>query len=380
MMANKANIMIVDDDSTNLMVLGRLLRDNGYSVEAATSGFMALELIDEYSPDLILLDVMMPEMDGYETCRRIKAKLDSVPVLFISALDQIDDMVKGLNSGAIDYLLKPFNPKLLLSKISVYIDLKTKTEMIEKLNRTLEEKVKERTLELEKANGELSRLDEAKSDFLRIISHEIRTPLNGILGFTSLIKTEGNDVGIRRFIDLLEASVKRLEVFSINALRYTELRTGKYQLLIKEEELNLFISDIVQTLQQKIADNCIEVSIDVPKELTLEFDQALMFDCLYYIMDNAIKYGGEGSLVKIIASQSNHETFLQVIDQGAGFSEKALSNLFKLFVPGDTFVNQNEGIELAICKLIMDLHHGQISVTNIEKGASVNLIFNNKLA
>jgi two-component system, sensor histidine kinase and response regulator len=376
-MSDKNTILIVDDDLQNLQVLGNILRDNKFNVAAAISGFDALEYVAESIPDLIILDVMMPEMDGFETCQRMKSipALQSIPILFLSALDDVNQMIKGLEQGAFDYILKPLNASLLLSKIQIHLDLKNKTEELENLNHCLESKVKERTMELEKANLELKKFDETKSEFLRIISHEIRTPLNGILGFTSLLKQECQNDKVDLYIKHLDTSVNRLERFSLNALLYTQLNAGKYKLSLKGIPLKQVLEETISMFTQAVLEKKLFVSLEVPFDLEVTADRTLLTECLRNILDNAVKYAPLASKIVIAGFTEKDEVICKITDQGEGFSAKALQNLFQLFKPGNVFVDGNEGVELALCRQILLAHHGDIRAFNVEKGASVEISF-----
>ena len=191
-------ILVVDDNPKNIQVIGSLLREVGYSVGFAFDGQQALTLLNKTNDyDLVLLDVNMPVMNGFETCRAMRrnGNLMDIPVLFLTALNEINDVVSGFDAGGQDYITKPFNSEELLSRVKTHIELKHAKDQLKLVNQWLEEKVQERTKELQQANSkleaanrELQALDKAKSDFLNIISHEINTPLNGIVGFVDILK------------------------------------------------------------------------------------------------------------------------------------------------------------------------------------------------
>lgn len=377
-MNQKGTILIVDDDFNNLKVLGSLLRGSGYNVEAASGGKNALEVLEDIIPDLILLDAMMPELDGFDTCKLIRKekKFDSIPILFVSALNEIEQMVKGIELGAVDFILKPFNSKLLLSKIKIHLDLKHKTQALKELTGTLERKVAERTRELEAANKELKKLDEVKTEFLQIISHEIRTPLNGILGFTEILRTEKDCDKTLHYLDILDRSAKRLEHFSLNALLYTQLRTKNYHIHPQSTPVKAMLDSALSKISPKAEKKKIAFSFEMDENIVVKADEPLMVKCFGNILDNAIKFSRKDSKIIIRGQKQDEKISIQIKDTGKGFSEKALSGLFKPFSPGEMFVDTNEGIDLALCKLIMEKHNGEIWVNNMERGASVNLVFN----
>jgi two-component system sensor histidine kinase/response regulator len=377
-MNKPVTILIVDDDSTNLQVLGNLLKDCQYHIALANNGNVALEILMTNEVDLILLDVMMPEMDGFELCRIIKSRpeLAQIPILYLSALNDVDKMVQGFKYGAVDYLTKPFNAKILLSRVQTHLDLYRKSQELEEINRTLELKVVERTLELSKANQELSKLDALKSEFLNIISHELRTPLNGIMGASYFLKGEHKGIDPAKIIEMLDTSVTRLEKFTMNALLITELRTGIYSLNKSWFTLEDLINSIIALFQKELEKKYIQVHTYIQGNIALHAELKLIEKCITSLIDNAIRFSPPESKIDITVKDTDNGIICEIRDYGEGFSTKALSNLFQAFTPGNTFYDQNEGLELAICKYIMDVHEGELTVNNESNGANVILFFN----
>ncbi len=180
-MNDKQRILVVDDERFNLDVLVELLKDD-YKIIVAKNGEQAVKAAKIMSPDLILLDIMMPEMDGFEVCQIIKADEASkdIPILFISALDNATEKIHGLELGAFDYITKPFQPEEVKARVKTHLKLYY-------LQRHLTEMVEQRTRQLEKANELLKDLSKVKNEFLHIISHQLRTPANGILGLSEML-------------------------------------------------------------------------------------------------------------------------------------------------------------------------------------------------
>src|SRR5580658_307397 len=181
--------MIVDDNPANLKLLEDMLRQKGHEVHSFPRGRLALADALENPPDLILLDINMPEMNGYEVCERLKSTDDlrDIPVIFLSALNDIQDKVKAFRSGAVDYISKPFQIEEVHARVETHIKLHDLQRALTRQNEHLEEAVAARTRELAEANQRLTILDRSKNDFLNLISHEFRTPLNGLLGAGELI-------------------------------------------------------------------------------------------------------------------------------------------------------------------------------------------------
>src|SRR5450432_1491834 len=188
----EGNIMIVDDNPANLKLLEDILRQHGYEVRSFPRGRLALAAADQEPPDLILLDINMPEMNGYEVCRQLKSspRLADLPVIFLSALNAVEDKVKGFSSGGVDYISKPFQFEEVHARVETHLKLHNLQRALKMHNERLEETVAARTLELARANERLTILDRSKSDFLNLISHEFRTPLHGLLAVGELILEE----------------------------------------------------------------------------------------------------------------------------------------------------------------------------------------------
>ncbi|NEQ27088.1 MAG: response regulator, partial [Microcoleus sp. SIO2G3] len=192
MNSNKGNILIVDDTLENLQLLSNTLSNQGYKVRGAAKGQMAIRTARSSPPDLILLDIKMPEMDGYEVCERLKAdeQTRNIPVIFISALDEVIDKVRAFQVGGVDYITKPFHVEEVLARIEHQLmiqrlssQLQEKQNQLQEQNKQLQQEIQER----QKAEQAAAAANYAKSEFLANMSHELRTPLNAILGFTQLM-------------------------------------------------------------------------------------------------------------------------------------------------------------------------------------------------
>ena len=183
------NILIVDDNPDNVLLLVRMLTKQGYLARPVLNGRLALQAARSEPPDLILLDITMPEMNGYEVCAQLKADaaLHEIPVIFISALNETLDKVKAFQVGGVDYITKPFQFEEVRARVETHLRIRTLQRQLAGYNEHLEHLVAERTRELAKAYERVRELSRLKDDFLRMISHEIRTPANGVLGVGTLL-------------------------------------------------------------------------------------------------------------------------------------------------------------------------------------------------
>jgi two-component system, sensor histidine kinase and response regulator len=183
-----ARIMVVDDTPENLTLLHDMLRNRGYQVFALPSGEMALKAAARNRPDLILLDIGMPGLNGYEVCKKLKddPHLAEIPVIFLSALNETEDKIKAFHAGGVDYITKPFQSEEVEARVRTHLKLRELQRELQEHNLRLESLVAQRTGELKHAYAQIMRLDQTKSDFLAMISHEMRTPLNGIFSIGEL--------------------------------------------------------------------------------------------------------------------------------------------------------------------------------------------------
>ncbi|MFI4913376.1 MAG: response regulator [Sedimentisphaeraceae bacterium JB056] len=222
-------IMIVDDTPQNLKLLENMLSKRGYQVFALPNGEMGLKAAQKSPPDLMLLDINMPGMDGYEVCRRMKEdpKLKNLPVVFLSALNEISDKIDAFKVGGVDYITKPFQFEEVNARVQTHLKIHFLQKALEQSNQDLEEKVAERTAQLAQANEHLKSLDNVKSDFLSMICHEMRTPVNGLLGLAAVafdMCPESDRTN--QLKETYNKSRKRMEVLLDDALLLGSLETG----------------------------------------------------------------------------------------------------------------------------------------------------------
>ncbi len=372
-------LLIVDDNPKNIQLLGNILSENNYEVEYALNGKDALNALQSDDFDLILMDIMMPEMDGFEACKRIK-QLDNkkdIPLIFLTAINESESISHGFELGGVDYLTKPFNTNELLARINTHISLKKSKDEINNLNQYLEKKVKRRTEKLvvlneklEQAYKDLAVLDQSKNDFLNIISHEIRTPLNGILGFTNFIKENVKDESIVNIINLLNNSCKRLEDFSYLALDISKLNSlGSKKMFFAPFDISEIIKDVAKSFQDDIKTK--NLSLDLNLDTAhLKIDINYLSKCIETILYNAQKHSPENGRISVAGNLLNDNYLIKIKDEGTGFPKILIEKGIKAFIT--EHIDNNPGLELYYCKLIIENHKGTINLKN-QNGALVEI-------
>lgn len=377
-------ILIVDDNPKNIQVLGSILSDNNFEIEFAQNGQEALDIVATEDFDLILMDIMMPEMDGFEACERIKQMhtKSEIPIIFITARNDNESVTNAFKKGGIDYINKPFNVAELLSRVETHIALKKSKDDLQNINKILEVKVKKRTAELKISNEQLSKaykelevIDETKNEFLNLISHEIRTPLNGILGFSNLLRQTIKDDTVEELFEYLDLSCKRLEDFSFRALDITKLRSkGIKTLAIQPINLTEIIHEVVQSFQKQIEKK--NLSVDVKIDPTFIFaDINYLQKCMDIVISNAVHHSQDMGKVTIHGEQLTDFSLISIKNEGSEFPQKIIEEEITAFTSDHTELNP--GLDLYLCKLIIEAHGGRILFVN-DAGAKVEIQFPKK--
>lgn len=367
----KSKILLVDDSPENLQVLMEILRED-YAIIAATSAAKALELAAKAPvPDLIILDVVMPEMDGYEVCTRLKANplTQGILVVFVTALNEVGNEAKGFEFGAVDYISKPFNPVVVKARIKSHLALQQLRQ------------------ELEQKNNELARSTHLKDEFLANMSHELRTPLNVILGMSeSLYEEVLGSLNQRQLkaLETIEKSGRHLLELINDILDLSKIAAGKMELELSPTSLKSLCQSSLLFVKQQAFEKHIHISLDLPPELgRVILDELRMRQVLINLLINAVKFTPEGGEVNLkvsiqdcdslgqdpsrLASEAENaaELWFQVQDSGIGIAPEDLPRLFQAFTQIDSSLNRTQagtGLGLVMVKQIVELHGGSVGV------------------
>jgi two-component system, sensor histidine kinase and response regulator len=371
-------ILIVDDNMKNIQVLGSTLKEAHYIVGFATDGVQALNLLAKtHDYDLVLLDINMPVMNGIDTCKAMRQNenLKEIPVIFLTAHREMETIVTGLEAGAQDYVTKPFNFKELLARVDTQLQLKYKTDQIKNMNQKLEQIVAERTAKLVEANKKLETLDKTKSDLLTLISHELKTPLSGIIGFAQLLSDTVQEPEQKLFVEKLSNSAMRLIDFSETAVLITSLKLQSYQFEFKTHSLEKLIENKTEAFEEILEQKKLKIKINITEnDIAIFADLDLISKAVHNIMNNAIRFSPVNGVIELTQETKDDYVIISVKDDGPGFSEEAMGQLFELFTATDIMHHYDGyGLGLAAVKLIMDIHNGKAEVKNEESGARVSI-------
>ncbi len=363
-----AKILMVDDTPANIDVLHKILSNQGYKLSFATSGEKALKIIYRTLPNLILLDVMMPGMDGFEVCRILKSQKETqdIPVIFMTALADTVDKVKGFSLGAVDYITKPIQHEELLARVNTHLKLQAHMIELKKLN-----------LESEQARFAAESANRAKSSFLANMSHELRTPLNAIIGYTDLVQEEATDSGYETIIsDLtkIQVSAKQLLGIISDVLDITKIEADKMDLSLLEVDISNLVKDVITVIRPSLIDGKHQFKLNCPANIgSLEMDVVKVQQILFNLLSNAVKFTKKGPIT-LTVTRTPEWIIFEVSDTGIGISKNQLDIIFQPFIQADTSHTREfggTGLGLTICKHYCEMMGGHITVTSeVNKGST----------
>jgi len=350
----RGHLLVVDDDPANCEVLCRRLERQGHVVQTASGGSDAMRILGEAAFDLVLLDIMMPEMDGYEVLGRIKSDgaLQHIPVIMISALNELQSVVRCIEAGAEDYLTKPFNPTLLKARIGACLEKKRGRDRESALFGQLQNNF-ERLQELERQRDEMRNM----------IVHDLRTPLTALIVGIEMLEMAGTLSETQQEIMAIAVGGGRTLLGMINDLLDVEkLESGAAQLQYGEVTASSLVAGALAQVAFLAAESRTDVVTEVAADL-LPFsgDEKKLSRTLVNLLGNAIKFTGAGT-VTISARQNDPETIrFAVRDTGQGIPAESFGRIFEKFGQLDAR-RVGTGFGLAFCKLAVEAHGGRITV------------------
>ena len=352
-------ILIVDDEPSARKTIEMLLLREGYSMQFAGNGPEALSKLEHLPPDVILLDVMMPGMDGFEVCRVIKqsSEWQHIPIILVTALDSKRDLARGLDAGADDFLQKPFNSLELRARVRSMLRIKRRHDELEAALRLRE-------------------------DLSNMIVHDIRSPLSSILIYCDLLENFVSDVTGHDYLDTVREETNRLSAFLTDMLMMAKMEDGKLVLVPSEVDINALVQSALEGYRSMARLKGLELVLDTPNETQLiELDKNLWRRVLDNLLSNAIKFSPTNGRIHVQVSYPRNnkaesgepQLRIHVIDEGPGIPpehHQTIFDKFKIVASGRRDIAQ-VGLGLAFCKMVVEAHKGRIYVASNQPGGSI---------
>ncbi len=375
----KADILVVDDKHDNLRLLSGLFIKHGYNVHPVSNGSKAIAVTKSHLPDLILLDIMMPEMDGYEVCKLLKAdeRTCDIPVIFISALGEMPDKLKAFSFGGVDYITKPFQEKEVIARVETHLALRKARNDLEEKNKCLEEMAKNLQQARETAvhaQNEAEAANRAKSDFLARISHDIRTPMNSILGYTEILSELITDNRQAEYLANIDSAGNTLLALIDNILDISKIESGKMYVVNQPFDPRDIFEEIKSIFQPSASNKGVDFIIETDETLPdgLLSDKMWLRRILLNLAGNALKFTDKGCIRLSAFCRPHKDSLVDFIffieDTGIGIPENNRERIFDAFEQKSdrlTLHSAGSGLGLAITKQLVILMGGEIEVSSV---------------
>lgn len=351
----KPLILIVDDIEANVQLLATMLSSNGFDIGVAYSGIEALDSVSAYKPDLILLDIMMPEMDGFEVARTLKSNnlTKEIPIIFLTSKADINDITKGFEFGANDYITKPFQSKELLARVHTHLKLKFLME-------------------------ELVLMNNIRNKFFSIISHDLKNPFSGIIGLAELLAQDAHKLSVEEVKhtgEVLHKSAKVLYELLENLLEWSRSQLGTIEFQQHPLDLKEYIEKAISIYQLKADLKGITIRSFINTEEKIFADNYMFNTILRNLIGNAIKFTHSNGIILVGATTCEDSSFVRIFvrDSGIGIPKENLSKVFNLDTKYVRMGTNNEigtGLGLILTKELIEKHNGTIWVESEEDKGS----------
>jgi signal transduction histidine kinase len=344
-----ANLLIVDDIAENLRLLSGILKDAGHHIRPVTNGTLALQAARHQPPDLVLLDIKMPGMDGFEVCRQLKAEegLRDIPVIFISALQDTEDKLRAFQAGGVDYVTKPFQIEEVQARVHTHLQLRRQR------------------LQLQESYQRLQLLERLRDSLTHMVVHDMRSPLMSIGGYLEMLQlfeSGGLTPPGLEYVAKSRANVARLIRMADEMLIVSKLEAGAMSLSRSTFDFAALLRETAASVEGVAEPRRIRVDLSVPGG-KVSGDRELVGRVLQNLLNNALKFSPAGSPVQVNLQSLQRALLVQVTDQGPGIPVGSEAAIFQKFGQLDrTSKRSGTGLGLAFCKLVVEAHGGQIGV------------------
>jgi two-component system sensor histidine kinase/response regulator len=346
-------VLVVDDNPKNVQIIALLLHELKYKIIIAVNGKSAIDLVERVRPDLILMDVMMPGMDGFEACQIIKTKSENanIPVIFLTAMSEKVNIVKGFEAGGVDYITKPFNKEELISRIKTHLELKFARD------------------EMHQMTNHLVELNSIKDKMFSVIGHDLRSPLGSIKMTLDFLK---GDTGQQYQIEDFRSSVNLLaqttdEVFGLleNLLGWAKSQSGNLSVVLEEIKVRDLVNSAYLIHKGSFTNKKLSFDNQVSDSIVVNADLNMLKTVLRNLLSNAIKYTPEGGTISVSAEEIEGKKQITVTDSGVGIPIENLSKIFDEKQHISTYGTNKEsgsGLGLVLCQSFVKSNNGRLMV------------------
>ncbi|HAF94786.1 MAG: hypothetical protein A2021_06665 [Elusimicrobia bacterium GWF2_52_66] len=358
---NPPNVLMVDDMPANLELLSGMLKGRGYKVRAAVSGELALRAVRNNPPDLILLDINMPEMNGYEVCEKLKSdeKLKDIPIIFLSALSETMDKVKAFGAGGVDYITKPFQFEEVEARVETHLELRRQKR------------------QLQENYDRLRELEKLRDSMVNMIIHDIRSPLAGIYGYLELIGENSGETlsadSVRYSAEAMKAAKQIIQMVS-DVLDTSKMEEGQMKLKLEECDLSRMLEEGILGLKSLFEGRVVRFKPGkIP--VKVQADRDIIFRVIQNLLANAIKFAPKtGGLILLDIKPAGGRVRVSVQNNGPSIAPEYHQKIFEKFAQAEAGAGRKRystGLGLTFCKLAVEAHGGSIGVDSEEgKGSS----------
>lgn len=350
-------ILIVDDVLSNVLLLKVLLTNENFTIATANNGQQALEQVDKESPDLILLDVMMPGMSGFEVAQRLKENPNTaeIPIIFLTALNSTTDIVQGFQVGANDFISKPFNKEELIIRVSHQVSLVAAKRLI--LSKT----------------EELERTIAARDKLYSVIAHDLRSPMGSIKMVLNMLilNLPIEKIGHEMYDLLTQANQTTEDVFALldNLLKWTKSQIGKMNVVFQDVNLVEVVDSVIEIFKMVASVKKVAIRVETPKQMFVYADIDMLKTVIRNLLSNALKFSHEGSEIILRIEQTDDKVVVSVQDYGCGISEEGQQKLLHADTHFSTYGTNNEegsGLGLLLCQDFVLKNNGKLWFTSQE--------------
>lgn len=352
-MSHPASILIVDDEPTNFDVIEALLESEGYHLFYASNASGALRALEKYSVDVILLDVMMPEVDGITLCSQIKAypEYQYIPIIIVTALTSKTDLARALEAGADDFISKPINGMELRSRIHSMLRIKQQYD-------------------------DLQLLLKRREEMAEIIVHDLQNPVSSIVLSSEMLQSTELDQRQQKKVEQIRVAGKRLEEQIQTLLTMAKLETGRFAL----NPDWIHIKPLLDSLIQEFSAIAAAKEMTIVPNFQIEDDWAIVDSHLLSrivnnLLSNALKYSPRGSTIEVQLNDTPEQIILKVIDQGKGISDELKQKIFNKYETGTVYGDiKQTGLGLSFCQMAINAHYGQIYVEDNDPQGAIFIV------